>query len=509
MDEIKGIRIVSLIGEKEYGIEDSEVREELANVVDGAPEELDSFKEAFEKFKEGGEALAGVTADVTRNAEAIAAETERALNAEETLGKSIAAEAERARSAEEDIKTKAIAIDNINYSATKDDASIELLSIDGENSGSVTLPAATTEKAGVMSAEDKKALDNVPNAIEDAITEESKVTDEKIAKEKARAEQTEQTLANDIANAPNIALRALFVAAGAEYNDTNNHIVKYTPWRNLVDSIDYKAQWNLDVVTGSVQTLTYGGKSYEYVDDNGTWKIIARVGDKLIWDDTKVIHRKGYYYLNGLGDITEDQMMTIYNAGIYKGAVNYYTGYNDIRTFLPAKISGQEGYGAFQIRGLVAGCKNIEVVHFASERGLTEQYGVSIESPSNISNAFRGCNNLKYIQAIALKANATVTGTFNGCRELVWIKLFNLAVNLGLASSSKISKESIRFVIQKAKPTTAIAITLHHVAYVRLTADQEVLDDLTAKNEAFTAEGKGGKISLVCATHSEEITPNA
>ena len=55
MDEIKGIRIVSLTGEKEYGIEDSEVREELAEVVDGAPEELNSFREAFEKFKEGGE----------------------------------------------------------------------------------------------------------------------------------------------------------------------------------------------------------------------------------------------------------------------------------------------------------------------------------------------------------------------------------------------------------------------------------------------------------------------
>jgi hypothetical protein len=36
-----------------------------------------------------------------------------------------------------------------------------------------------------------------------------------------------------------------------------------------------------------------------------------------------------------------------------------------------------------------------------------------------------------------------------------------------------------------------------------------VLDALTAKNEALTTEGKGGKISLVCATHSEEITPNA
>jgi hypothetical protein len=47
----------------------------------------------------------------------------------------------------------------------------------------ITIPAATAEKAGVMSAEDKKALDAVPSKIESAITEESKVTDKKIADE--------------------------------------------------------------------------------------------------------------------------------------------------------------------------------------------------------------------------------------------------------------------------------------------------------------------------------------
>lgn len=89
MDEIKGIRIVSLTGEKEYGIEDSEVREELANVVDGAPEELDSFKEAFEKFKEGGEALAGIAAEVAAVGKAVTDEAGRAKQAEQALEEKI------------------------------------------------------------------------------------------------------------------------------------------------------------------------------------------------------------------------------------------------------------------------------------------------------------------------------------------------------------------------------------------------------------------------------------
>lgn len=64
MDEIKNIIIMGPQGQKVYGIEDSEAREELANVVDGAPEELDSFKEAFEKFREGGEVLESVESEL-------------------------------------------------------------------------------------------------------------------------------------------------------------------------------------------------------------------------------------------------------------------------------------------------------------------------------------------------------------------------------------------------------------------------------------------------------------
>lgn len=237
---------------------------------------------------------------------------------------------------------------------------------------------------------------------------------------------TAQKLSADVREKVDNPLRPLFIAAGAEYNDTGANKTKTAPWGETV------------------------------------------------------IHKAGYYYLNGLGDITEEQMMTIYNAGTYKGTINYYAGYNDIRTFLPAKISGQEGYGAFQIKGSFADCKNIEVVRFSSERNLTEQYGISIDSP-DISNAFCNCKNLKYIQEISLKANSTVTNTFSGCRELVWIKLFNLAVILSLAASSKISKESIRFIIQKAKPTSAITITLHPEAYARLADDADVVAALEAQ----------------------------
>ena len=57
-----------------------------------------------------------------------------------------------------------------------------------------------------------------------------------------------------------------YVAVGAEYNDTSADIVKTTPWADMVDN-DY---------TGGY------GKT--------------------------VVHKAGYQYLNGLGDITTAQM---------------------------------------------------------------------------------------------------------------------------------------------------------------------------------------------------------
>ena len=101
----------------------------------------------------------------------------------------------------------------------------------------INFPAATTETAGVMSSEDKVALDTATSR----------------------------------------ALRALFIAAGAEYNDTDSVIEKTAPWET-------EETW--------------------VKNDDGTYT----------YTETPAIvqHLPKHYYLNGLGDITEDEMTTIY-----------------------------------------------------------------------------------------------------------------------------------------------------------------------------------------------------
>ena len=220
-----------------------------------------------------------------------------------------------------------------------------------------------------------------------------------IADNKAKAEE-----------APNLALRALFVAAGAEYNDTDNNIVKTAPW-----------------------------------------------GDK-------VEHLPGHYYLNGLGDITEEQMMEIYNAPHGALYAEAYSGLN-IRTSIYKRTIG---YGSIMASGAFSASK-IEV------------FGARVENlfVSDATSMFSQCAKLKYCIPI-IKSKKT-SGAFSQCPSLIMAKIHDLAVATSFAHSTQISKDSILFSIQNAAPTSAITITLHADAYARLKDDADIVAALTAQ----------------------------
>ena len=294
-----------------------------------------------------------------------------------------------------------------------------------------------------------------------------------INNEVARATQAEL---DAIEKGRQLALRSLFVAAGAEYNDTDNHIVKNTPWKAYVDSVDYKAQWDLDVVTGSVQTLTYGSKTYEYVDDNGTWKIIARVGDKLVWDDTKVIHRKGYYYLNGLGDITESEMAAIYNAG------KKYFPYADSQ-YIGATIKTNIGCSRSQ------GDQNdrISKIFFysAMEVGVVHNDYDVIQYTSDTTMMLYGATKARHvIGAMYLTSQNTANMLKDIAKNAYNLRVVlynNIRFNVSLAQSPYISKATIKYWLQNANPTSDITITLHADAYARLKDDADIVAALAAQ----------------------------
>jgi hypothetical protein len=230
---------------------------------------------------------------------------------------------------------------------------------------------------------------------------------------------------NELRGAPNLALRALFVAAGAEYNDTDQIIQKTAPWGETVQ------------------------------------------------------HLPKHYYLNGLGDITEEQMIDIYNAGKIE-SLNMAGRYHktNIRTNLPTPIaiSGTEGFGLYNLSAVCNNAKQLQVILLNNGSIL------------HISNAFYGafgsCYNLEYVYPVINVSSCGNLDAFYACDKLKHIELKGIKANLNFSYSSNIFKSSILYIIQNAAPTSAKTITLHADAYARLNPDLEENADIKSALEA-------------------------
>ena len=254
---------------------------------------------------------------------------------------------------------------------------------------------------------------------------------------------TAEKLSTDVREMVNNPLRPLFIAAGAEYNNTSAIIKKTAPWQTE------------EICTKNAD----GTYSYEHV--------LAIVD-----------HLPGYYYLNGIGDITEKQMMDIYNAGMLRvDSTDQYARYK-VRTNIPMVHTSGSGFQTPNMSGMAAGNGNIACFMLSEGK---QDYGWSVQ---NLYKSFFFCKKLKFIPC---PFNATGISSpiyidaFTACVNLCEIYIYNLKVDLKLSDSADIYKKCIVCIIQRATPTTAITITLHPDAYARLADDADIVAALEAQ----------------------------
>lgn len=306
-----------------------------------------------------------------------------------------------------------------------------------------------------------------------------------------------------------------YVSAGAEYNATTSFIVKVNPpWKNLVDPIAYKAQWNLDIVDDNLvqsDSITYNGVSYRYAKDTRTsptdgtqprYRIVVKddTTGKWVWDDTKVLHLPYHWYLNGLGDITNGEIRKIYNIEKRDNSIYLQMIYYGMPIRTATLMAGT--YSVADARFSFAFNSNIVVVN--------------LDCLVTFTNSLYNSPNVRHLTTKSRAATLEYQGTNTGKNELSTqaMSTANLSYmknSLDMSNSPALSRKTILQLINTVfSPSNnplkkAITLTLHHDAYNRVVDDQEVIDALDTKNEALSANG--GKISLVCATHSDEVYP--
>ena len=220
-----------------------------------------------------------------------------------------------------------------------------------------------------------------------------------------------------------------YEAAGAEWNGTGEDIVKTAPWADLAD------------------------------DDA----------------DKTVVHKAGYWYLNGLGDITNEQMRVIYNRTNSFASSNILNEvlFDDLR--VRTNINQYRRKGSYTIAELTAAFlgSRIEVVSLSNipGNGITAK-DISYMARSNKIKHFIGVLYTNFI--------TRYIGPFLTCTNLKTISISNLKFNVSFVDSPLLTSKSILYMIQNEAATSAITITLHADAYARAMTNADILAALEA-----------------------------
>ena len=191
----------------------------------------------------------------------------------------------------------------------------------------------------------------------------------------------------------------------------------------------------------------------------------------------------GYYELNGILDIHEAEMMNIYNESNRWTITAGLFSYSSIRTcFQPQKTTVlwfSNATAAINQQNFFRDATNLITVNvcpFGVEGG-------GLKLGTNSSTIFYNCRSLRDVFGILNASDTTSFGTspFYNCVQLSNINIFGIKCSVSIGNSSKLTTNSILYMIKNSVTTTAITITLHATAYARAIVDADIITALSSK----------------------------
>lgn len=214
------------------------------------------------------------------------------------------------------------------------------------------------------------------------------------------------------------------------------------------------------------QTQTWTGTDatgYDYTMSNLVYGLIPQANIDLYVAAGAVFNETtGYFELNGLTDISYNEMKAIYNYGNIPYHSDYflYGNFIGIRTNLP---TGKRSINSLE--QFVHSNESIEVCAFNPLESVKP-------TSSNAQYAFRYATHMKKVVGVIEMTNITsVSRILENSYTLQQIFLRNVRVSLSFAGSPQVDLLTFVYLVNYAANTTAITITLHATAYARCQAD--------------------------------------
>ena len=247
-----------------------------------------------------------------------------------------------------------------------------------------------------------------------------------------------------------------------------------TATQNATEQATYAKQQG-DNVAGTVEEIKTAQDELTTSINDLTTVLNTQQGNRALYVAAGAVYNQntGFYELNGLTDITEEQMKVIYvQTNPTKRVTDLCSVLNasSIRTNFPFLNRG--GYKNIDCYAAFANCTNLEVVAFGARDG--DNF-----FPSRIHYAFINCIKLREIKSIlnvtSLESyNNKFLNTFSACRALEKILILNLKDNISFSNSPLLSLESLQYLITNAANTSPITVTVHADVYDKIQDEGQV-----------------------------------
>ena len=215
----------------------------------------------------------------------------------------------------------------------------------------------------------------------------------------------------------------------------------------------------------------------------GVENAYSQQGNRALYVAAGAVYNKntGFYELNGLTDITEEQMKVIY---VQTNHMDYIENMNDVfsglnfRTNLGFKQIRRVNNRTFNLKNAFRENKKLEVLKLGNSTNDN-----SVLKCSDVQDFVAYCSNLKEIIGYIECPDAV---NFLHTSLLEEIRFKNIVRNFSIKDSPLISLESLQYLITNAANTSPITVTVHADVYAKIQDESQV--DWHALIEAATAK---------------------
>lgn len=266
------------------------------------------------------------------------------------------------------------------------------------------------------------------------------------------------------------------------YIDNNRDLVTMTVciWGGTFKVIERSVVSNINTIVDKINT-------FDKKLSSGTLR------DLYISAGAKYNEATGFYELNGLTDITEEEMRKIYllyitNSPKAEHIVSWLSYPNDFRTNIEPRV-----YYVSNIQNSINDNSVLEVLVLSASSIYIQNLAATAHG--SFPKLRRVVGNWVYANNNPSNYNFGYGQPFQNCPLLEEIRMKKINKSHTFAVSPNLSKESVQYMITNANPPSgaavgSITITLHPTAYARLKDDADIVAAL---------EAKGGIVTLVSA----------